>query len=106
MTDKNRENRSSRDLFLEPPEGEADPTDRERLTDLRIVVSLACPFSSKQQHAFIDVMAKVLISIRRPFFFFHILSKVQEAISCSDSSEYKSRKRKIVPNVSVNNHQM
>jgi hypothetical protein len=63
MTDKNRENRLGRDLFLEPPEYEADPTDRERLTDLCIVVSLACLVSSQQQHAFIDAMAKVLISI-------------------------------------------
>jgi len=74
---------------LEPPEYEEDPIDRERLIDLCIVVSLACPFSSKRQHAFIDVMSKVLISICRPFF--HILSKVQEAISCSDSSEYKKQ---------------
>ena len=46
MTDKNRENRLGRDLFLEPPEYEAEPIDRERFIDLCIVVSLACPVSS------------------------------------------------------------
>jgi hypothetical protein len=34
-------------------------------------------------------MAKVLISIWRPLF--HMLSKVQEAISSPDSSEYKKQ---------------
>jgi hypothetical protein len=63
MPDKNRENRSGRDLFFEPPIYEADSIDRERLIDLCIVVSLACLFPSQQQHAFIDAMAKVLISI-------------------------------------------
>jgi hypothetical protein len=104
MTNKNHENRSSRDLFLEPPEYEEDPIDRERLIDLCIVVSLACPFSSKQQHAFIDVMSKVLISICRPFFIFLVKCKKQSAALTAVS--IKSRKRKIVPNVSVNNHQM
>jgi len=58
MLDKNRENRSGLDLFLEPPEYEAHPIDRERLIDLCIVVSLASLLPSQQQHAFIVAMAK------------------------------------------------
>ena len=63
VTDENCENRSARDLFLEPQEYEADPVYHEKLINLHTVVSLACQFSSQQQHAFIDVMAKVQISL-------------------------------------------
>jgi hypothetical protein len=63
MTDKNLENRSGRDLFLEPTEYKSDSIERERLIDLCNVFLLSRLVSSQQQHAFIDAMAKVLTSI-------------------------------------------